>query len=79
MPRRCSSSVAPIGGLIRPLIDREIAKVGPARSLVVEPDEAALEAFGPNVLDPSRRAAAVEAGLRQGAAVAAAVRAVWGG
>ncbi|MER7278407.1 patatin-like phospholipase family protein [Dactylosporangium sp. NPDC000244] len=69
--------VAPVGGLIRPLIDREIAASGAARSLVVEPDEEALEAIGPNVLDPSRRAAAAEAGLRQGAALADAVRAVW--
>ncbi|WP_433077187.1 patatin-like phospholipase family protein [Dactylosporangium sp. CA-052675] len=69
--------VAPVGGLIRPMIDREIAAAGAARSLVVEPDEEALEAIGPNVLDPSRRAAAAEAGLRQGAALADAVRAVW--
>lgn len=69
--------IAPVGGLIRPLIDREIAATGAARSLVIEPDDAALEAIGPNVLDPSRRAAAVEAGLRQGAALADAVRAVW--
>jgi NTE family protein len=70
--------VAPVGGLIRPLIDREIAAAGAARSLVIEPDEAALEAIGPNVLDPSRRAAAVEAGLRQGVALAEAAREVWG-
>ncbi|WP_433206190.1 patatin-like phospholipase family protein [Dactylosporangium sp. CS-047395] len=69
--------IAPMGGLGRPLIDREIAKVGPERHLVIEPDEAALEAIGPNVLDPSRRAVAVEAGLRQGEALAEAVRAVW--
>ncbi|WP_433046849.1 patatin-like phospholipase family protein [Dactylosporangium sp. CS-033363] len=69
--------IAPMAGLARPLIDREIAKVAPARRLVIEPDEAALEAIGPNALDPSRRAAAAEAGLRQGEALAGAVRAIW--
>ncbi|MFB9409107.1 MULTISPECIES: patatin-like phospholipase family protein [Dactylosporangium] len=69
--------IAPIGGLIRPLIDREVEKAGAAHTLIIEPDEAALEAIGPNVLDPSRRAVAVEAGLRQGAALAEAVRKIW--
>ncbi|WP_432991489.1 patatin-like phospholipase family protein [Dactylosporangium sp. CA-233914] len=70
--------VAPMGALLRPLIDREIAKAGAARSLVIEPDPDAVEAIGPNVLDPSRRAAAVDAGLRQGEALAQSVREVWG-
>jgi NTE family protein len=70
--------IAPVGALIRPLIEREIAKTGAARSLIIEPDEQALEAIGPNVLDPSRRATAAEAGLRQGAALAQAVREVFG-
>ncbi|MFI5910593.1 patatin-like phospholipase family protein [Dactylosporangium sp. NPDC051541] len=69
--------VAPLSGPLRPLIEREIATVGAARSLVIEPDEAALEAIGPNALDPSRRALAAEAGLRQGAALAQSVRELW--
>ncbi|GAA2336033.1 patatin-like phospholipase family protein [Dactylosporangium salmoneum] len=69
--------IAPMGALLAPVIRREIAAAGAHRSLVVEPDEQAVEAIGPNVLDPSRRAAAVDAGLRQGAALAAAAREVW--
>ncbi|MEV6931356.1 patatin-like phospholipase family protein [Dactylosporangium sp. NPDC051485] len=71
--------VAPMGALLAPVIRREIAATGAHRSLVVEPDEQAVEAIGPNVLDPSRRAAAVDAGLRQGAALATAAREVWAG
>ncbi|MGI5238284.1 patatin-like phospholipase family protein [Dactylosporangium sp. CA-139066] len=69
--------IAPMGALARPLIEREIAATGATRSLLIEPDEAAAEAIGPNVLDPSRRGIAVDAGLRQGEAMAAAVRAIW--
>ncbi|MFD0575558.1 patatin-like phospholipase family protein [Dactylosporangium darangshiense] len=69
--------IAPMGALLRPVIEREIATVGAARSLVIEPDDGAVEAIGPNVLDPSRRAAAADAGLRQGEALAAAVREIW--
>jgi NTE family protein len=69
--------LAPMGALARQLIERELAATGAARSLVIEPDEAALAAIGPNALDPSRRAAAADAGLRQGESIAAAVRAVW--
>jgi NTE family protein len=41
-----------------------------ATVLVAEADAAARAAFGPDVLDPSRRTAAAEAGLRQAATVA---------
>jgi NTE family protein len=71
--------VAPMGAFLRPVVEREIAASGAARSLLIEPDEAALEAIGPNVLDPARRAAAADAGLRQGKELAAAVRGVWNG
>ncbi|MDT4987614.1 MAG: hypothetical protein QOI74_1708 [Micromonosporaceae bacterium] len=37
---------------------------------LIKPDEAARAAIGPNVLDPSRRVVALEAGLAQGAALA---------
>lgn len=69
--------VAPMAAFVRPMIEREIAATGAARSVLIEPDEEALEAFGPNVLDPGRRAAAVEAGLRQAKAIADEVRTVW--
>ncbi|MGC9667290.1 patatin-like phospholipase family protein [Planosporangium sp. 12N6] len=41
-----------------------------AKVVLVKPDEDALRAIGPNVLDASRRVAALEAGLAQGAALA---------
>lgn len=61
-------------------VDHELAGLGPdLRSVVVSPDEAALEAIGPNPLDPARRLVAFEAGLRQAADVEPSVRAAWGG
>lgn len=59
-------------------LDEELKGLGPdARVAVVSPDAAAEEAIGPDVLDPSRRPAAVAAGLAQGVAAADEVRAVW--
>lgn len=49
-----------------------------SRVLVVVPDENAVQAIGPNVLDPARRAAAAQAGREQGRAIANTVRAMWG-
>jgi NTE family protein len=45
--------------------------------LVIQADEDALAAMGDNPLDPAFRAQAVDAGLRQGAALAAVVRDRW--
>lgn len=47
------------------------------RSIVVSPDAAARSAIGRNVLDPARRAGSARAGRRQGAEMAAAVKAIW--
>ncbi len=47
------------------------------RHVVITPDRQSLASFGPNVLDPSRRADAAREGLRQAADVLAEVRAVW--
>ncbi|MEU4560741.1 patatin-like phospholipase family protein [Actinoplanes sp. NPDC023936] len=69
--------IAPMAALSRDRIIAEMASTGAGKTLLIEPDEAAREAFGPNFMDPSRRAAAAEAGLRQGATLAEAVRAVW--
>jgi NTE family protein len=44
---------------------------------LVAPDEATLEALGPNVFDAGRWDAAIEAGAAQGARVAPEVAAVW--
>ncbi|MEU9124568.1 patatin-like phospholipase family protein [Streptomyces sp. NPDC048506] len=48
-----------------------------ARVCVITPDRAARSAFGRNVLDPSKRAAAAHAGRRQAAAHATEVRHIW--
>jgi NTE family protein len=77
--------VAPIGrgnkgtaALTRQL-DGEIAEVEAAggKVLLIEPDAASLEAFGPNLMDPDRRAVAADAGVRQGQAIAAEARKLW--
>lgn len=44
---------------------------------VITPDDAALEAIGPNPLAPGRRPASARAGQRQGRALAGALREVW--
>ncbi|GCD47689.1 patatin-like phospholipase family protein [Streptomyces paromomycinus] len=49
-----------------------------ARVCVLVPDRAARAAFGRNVLDPSKRAAAAHAGRRQAAAHLKEVMSVWG-
>jgi NTE family protein len=46
---------------------------------LVTPDAASLTAFGVNLMDPARRPAAAQAGLDQGRAAAAALRALWSG
>lgn len=46
-------------------------------TLVIEPDSEARRAFGPNPLDPKRRAEAARAGMRQAADYAAQVAEIW--
>jgi NTE family protein len=59
-------------------LEAELAALGEGvRTALVHPDEAAVEAIGPNILDPGRRAAAAEAGRTQGAALADVLRDVW--
>lgn len=61
-------------------IDWQLATLGGSvRSIVVSPDAQARNAIGSNSLDPAHRAASAGAGRLQAAAVADAVRAVWGG
>lgn len=61
----------------RERLDRELAGLRASGSVVelIVPDAASLTAFGPNLLDPSRRAGIAREGLRQGSAEAAALRA----
>jgi NTE family protein len=55
----------------------ELAKSCRAIAMVL-PDEAAVAAFGRNLLDPRRRAPSARAGYAQAAAAAADVASVWG-
>jgi NTE family protein len=55
----------------------EVAKLGEASVEIVTPDPAAVEAIGPNPLDPSRREHAMDAGVRQAGEEVARVRPVW--
>jgi NTE family protein len=75
------ASAEGIGGIARRQLDAEAAalRAGGSAVTVVLPDPAAMEAFGPNLMDPSRRAAAAEAGVRQGGAVAESLRSPWTG
>jgi NTE family protein len=45
---------------------------------IIVPDDAAMQAFGPNLLDPASRVAAAQAGFAQAAPAAATLRAVTG-
>jgi NTE family protein len=73
--------VAPMGeapGFSGTGLRAELTALGDAvRTVVIQPDEAALAAIGPNVLDPSRRSAAARAGREQAKLVAAETRDVW--
>lgn len=55
----------------------EIESLAPAQVLVLYADDASVEAFGPNSLDPAVRPASAIAGREQGRAVAARVAAFW--
>jgi NTE family protein len=74
--------VAPIAnpgmGPLMPGLGSELAALGPgSRVEVITPDDAALAAIGPNVLDPAMRAGAARAGLAQGGRAAGQVMALW--
>ncbi len=80
--------VAPIGAseeglgrIARRQLDAEVRALrAEGRTVeVVLPDSAALEAFGPNLMDTARRASAAEAGERQGKGLARRLGAVWHG
>ncbi|MCW2692347.1 MAG: patatin [Mycobacterium sp.] len=75
--------LAPLPDVAGPLsegLDAEIGELraGGAELVVVTPDEASVEAFGRNPLDPATRRPAALAGRRQAAEEARAVREVWG-
>lgn len=68
------------GGRMGQLLDQEIEslKDGGATVLLITPDEASVTAFGPNLMDYARRAAAARAGLDQGLAYAKDIAPYWG-
>jgi NTE family protein len=74
--------LAPITYGLRPMpsVPDQVAELGRSCQAIVmvAPDEAAVTAFGRNLLDPRRRAPAARAGYAQAAAVLADVAAVWG-
>jgi NTE family protein len=70
--------LAPAAGMgLTGVIESEVAELraGGARVEVVGPDAAAVDAIGPNPLDPARRAASALAGLAQASAAARALSA----
>jgi NTE family protein len=69
--------IAPTAGMFRASPAEELAALNVPRGLVIEPDDAAHDAIGPNILDPRRRGPALAAGVAQAATVAAAVAKVW--
>lgn len=56
-----------------------LLEAGGSAVRVAEPDTASVEAIGPNVLDPARRAGTAQAGRAQGQRQAAELRAFWMG
>lgn len=75
--------IAPMGSPSHPLghrqLEREASALRAAGSTValIVPDPESLEAFGPNLMDPSRIEAAAHAGVRQGKENAARLQAIW--
>ena len=76
-----------LGAAAGPALDRiaarfdeevESLKEGGATVVVITPDDASVEAFGPNLMDFRRRAGAARAGLAQGEAYAADLKELWG-
>ena len=67
------------GGRIEADLQAEIAALEGkgAQVMRIHPDAAAIELFGPNLMDPQRRNGAAEAGRRQGAELASAVASLW--
>jgi len=73
--------LSPLPSEQTPAAKREVANLceGGSDAVLLEADEAALAAMGPNPLDPGRRSVAVAEGRRQGAAWLEDVRRLWSG
>jgi NTE family protein len=70
---------AQMADAVRQRIEPELDELRAAggRAELIMPDAASREAFGPNLMDRSRRAAIVDEGVRQGIAEAARLREFW--
>jgi NTE family protein len=77
---RLAAGAGPAAETMRAQIDGEMATLREEgrRAELVAPDEASMAAFGPNLMDATRRPAAARAGLAQGEAMAGPLRGVWG-
>ena len=75
------ASAEGIGGIARRQLDAELDALRAAGSVVelILPDAAAMQAFGPNLMDPARRTPAAQAGLTQGAAAGQLLASNWSG
>jgi NTE family protein len=74
--------IAPIARAMGPMagVDTQIEALRALSQVcLVTPDKAALAAFGRNLLDPAKRAAAARAGLAQAGSVIDQVRETWAG
>jgi NTE family protein len=58
-------------------LEREIAATGAGTVVTINPDQAALDAFGPDLGDWAAWQPACQAGIRQAATTAERVRAAW--
>ena len=68
----------PMGHLTpRETLRRELAELGDARTAVIGPDQAAIETFGTDILNPALYGPGFQAGLNQAAAAVEQIRPVW--
>ncbi|WP_246004051.1 patatin-like phospholipase family protein [Nocardioides marmoriginsengisoli] len=58
-------------------VARQLERTGASRTHVISPDAIAGKAMGTNALDPSRRRASAETGLRQGTLIAEELAPIW--
>lgn len=58
-------------------VEKQLLESEGSQVLVVNPDKAALDAIGPNALDPARRAPAARSGYEQGKSLAGTLEGFW--
>ena len=77
---RLGAGGGPVAERLAATVDQEVQTLqdGGATVVVVSPDEASVDAFGPNLMDSRARPAAAQAGLAQGRAEAEVLKGFWG-